>query len=231
MTQLSHLPADHPGADVAAVLLAGGLARRMGGGDKCLRRLGGGTLLTAVIDRVRPQVAALALNANGDAERFAAYGLPVLGDPLPDAPGPLAGILAGLLWMRQGAPTCRWLLSLPTDTPFLPADLVARLKAAVTVGGAAAAQAASGGRGHPVVGLWPVTAAAALQHALQVEGERRVQRFAARYRPAQVAWPVLPFDPFFNANSPDDLREAERLRAAMPAGAVAVPTGSAARGG
>ena len=138
-----------------AVLLAGGLARRMGGGDKPLRLLGGRPLLDHVLDRIRPQVRAVALNANGDPARFAAWGLPVLPDPLPGNPGPLAGVLAGMRWAASvGA---AYVLSVPTDTPFLPSDLVERLDAARRLAGVPIACAASGGPTHPVVALWPVS--------------------------------------------------------------------------
>ena len=148
-----------------AILLAGGLARRMGGGDKPLRLLGGRTLLDHVIGRIRPQAAAMALNANGDPARFAAWGLEVVADTVADTPGPLAGILAGLRWAaRLGAET---LLSVPTDTPFLPHDLAARLEAARVAAGVPLACAASGGWTHPVIGLWPVALADAMEADLR----------------------------------------------------------------
>ncbi|MHA1566613.1 MAG: NTP transferase domain-containing protein, partial [Alphaproteobacteria bacterium] len=119
--------------EVAGVLLAGGMARRMGGGDKCLRMLGGQTLLARIIDRVRPQVAEIMLNANGDGGRFAEYGLPVVADSFGattnDGAGPLAGVLTGMEWAVAEAPGCRWLATFPTDAPFLPLDLVTRMHA------------------------------------------------------------------------------------------------------
>jgi molybdopterin-guanine dinucleotide biosynthesis protein A len=200
------------GREVAAVLLAGGLARRMGGGDKCLRTLGSKPLLEHVVARVGPQVTAMVLNANGDPTRFAGFNLPILPDVVADFPGPLAGVLTGLEWARSHLTTCSWLLSVPTDAPFLPLDLVARLKAAVS-GGARLACAASAGQSHPVVGLWPIDIAEDLRGALVDEGVRKIDAFTARYPLATVQWPTDPLDPFFNANRPDDLAEAERLMA------------------
>ncbi|MFI5016554.1 MAG: molybdenum cofactor guanylyltransferase MobA [Dongiales bacterium] len=193
------------------LLLAGGRATRMGGGDKGLRLLAGRPILDHVIERLRPQLSRLLLNANGDPARFAAYGLPVVGDSPPDFAGPLAGVLAGLEWTAREAPDCPLLLSAPTDAPFLPRDLVRRLWAGRESEGADIAMAASGGRTHPVVGLWPVALAPALRHALVVEGLRKVDIWTARYRVAVVDFPIEAVDPFFNANRPEDLAEAERL--------------------
>jgi molybdopterin-guanine dinucleotide biosynthesis protein A len=201
---------------IAGILLAGGQSRRMGGGDKCLRRLGTRTILERVIERAAPQVAALALNANGDPARFAAYRLPVVADSIADFAGPLAGVLAGLDWAAARAPDCSHLASFATDAPFLPTDLVTRLAATVETGGAELACAASGGRTHPVFGLWPVTLREALRRALLDEGVRKVDRWTDRYRLSVVEYASEPFDPFFNTNRPDDLEIAERLVAAHP---------------
>jgi len=193
------------------VLLAGGLARRMGGGDKPLRLLGGRPLLDHVIERLRPQVAGLVLNANGDPARFAEYGLPIVADSIPDYAGPLAGILAGLDWAAENRPDCPMIASVPTDAPFLPLDLVKRMADAMSAEGADLACAASSGQAHPVIGLWPVRLRDALRHALVEEGIRKVDVWTARYRLATVAFSDEPIDPFFNANRPDDLEEAARL--------------------
>jgi molybdopterin-guanine dinucleotide biosynthesis protein A len=198
------------GNTVIGVILAGGLSRRMGGGDKGLRTLGGRTILERVIERVRPQVARLVLNANGDPARFAACGLPVVPDGVEGFPGPLAGVLAGLEWARANAPDATWVASFPGDAPFVPRDLVARFLAA-TEGGAELACARSGDQEHPVVGLWPVRLADALRHALVEESLRKVDRWTARYRLEVVDFADRPVDPFFNANTPEDLEEAERL--------------------
>jgi molybdopterin-guanine dinucleotide biosynthesis protein A len=198
---------------VVGVILAGGLSRRMGGGDKCLRPIGGRPILAHIIERVRPQVAALVLNANGDAARFAPFGLSVAGDVVEGFAGPLAGVLTGMEWARHNAPACKWLASFASDAPFVPRDLVARLLAAVEAQGADLACAASGGQAHPVFGLWRVDLAPALRHALVEEQIFKVDRWTARYRLAQVDFPSTPVDPFFNANRPEDLAEAERLLA------------------
>lgn len=196
---------------VAGVLLAGGQSRRMGGGDKALRPLGGQTLLDHVIARVRPQVKALVLNANGDPARFARFGLPVVPDSVPDFAGPLAGILAGLDWTAAERPDCAWVVSVATDAPFLPLDLVARLQAGMKAAGADLACAASGGQPHPVIGLWPVYLREDLRRAVLEEGIRKVDVWTARYRLATVAFLAGPIDPFFNANRPEDLDRATAL--------------------
>lgn len=200
---------------VAGVLLAGGLARRMGGGDKALSMLGGETILARVIACARPQVRGLLLNANGDPERFAAFGLPVAEDVVEGFAGPLAGVLTGLEWTAENAPECAWVASFATDAPFLPSDLVVRLMDAVMGEGAELACAASGGRAHPVFGLWPVALKGELKRALAEEGVRKVDVWTARYRLATVDFPCEPVDPFFNANRPEDLREAEKLLARL----------------
>ena len=199
---------------IIGVLLAGGLARRMGGGDKPLRLLGGKPLLDHVIARLRPQVGWLVLNANGDPARFAAYGLPVVADSIPDYAGPLAGILAGLDWTAEHRPDCPMIVSVATDAPFLPVDLVARLAAARHTEGADLACAASGGQAHPVIGLWPVRLREELRRAVVDEGVRKVDVWTARYKLAVVPFADRPIDPFFNANRPGDLEEAARLLAA-----------------
>ena len=194
---------------VVGLLLAGGQSRRMGGGDKCLRMLGGETILARIIGRVRPQVRRLVLNANGDPARFAGYELPVVADSVEGFAGPLAGVLAGLDWAAAQAPDCPWVASVPTDAPFLPADLVARMLAAID--DADMACAASGGQAHPVVGLWPVRLRDELRRALMVEGIHKVDVWTGRYRLATVEFPIAGVDPFFNTNRPEDLAEAERL--------------------
>jgi molybdopterin-guanine dinucleotide biosynthesis protein A len=196
---------------VVGVLLAGGQARRMGGGDKNLRPLGGRPILARVIARTAPQVRALVLNANGDPQRFAAFGLPVAADLIAGFAGPLAGVLTGMAWARTHRPDCPWIATIATDTPFFPLDLVARLLAAVEVENAELACAASGGRAHPVFGLWPVGLEDQLRAAMEGEDIRKVDVWTARYRLAMVEFPTAPVDPFFNTNRPEDLAEAERL--------------------
>jgi molybdopterin-guanine dinucleotide biosynthesis protein A len=193
----------------------------MGGGDKCLRPLAGKPILAQVIDRVRPQVGPLVLNANGDPARFAAFGLPVVADAVGDFAGPLAGVLTGLEWAAEQvpaaqAPACTWLASFATDAPFLPEDLVARLLAAVESEGADMACASSRGRDHPVFGLWPLRLRHDLRRAMVADGVRKVDVWTARFKLARVEFALVqsragPLDPFFNANRPEDLAEAERL--------------------
>jgi molybdopterin-guanine dinucleotide biosynthesis protein A len=205
---------------VAGVLMAGGQSRRMGGGDKCLRPLAGRPILAQVIDRVRPQVGPLVLNANGDPARFAAFGLPVAADAVGDFAGPLAGVLTGLEWAAEQVPAGEspgaWLASFATDAPFLPEDLVVRLLAAAAAEGADMACASSQGRDHPVFGLWPLRLRHDLRRAMVADGVRKVDVWTARFKLARVDFSLVrtragPLDPFFNANRPEDLAEAERL--------------------
>lgn len=205
---MSAAPAMGP---VAGVLLAGGGARRMGGGDKGLRLLGGETILARIVARAAPQVDRLILNANGEAARFADLDLPVVADSVAGGVGPLAGVLTGLEWVQANMPGCVWLASFAGDAPFVPENLVEKLAAAIAESGAEMACAASAGRAHPVFGLWPVKLAADLRHALADEGIRKVDAWTARYRMATVDFPVAKADPFFNVNRLEDLASAERL--------------------
>ncbi len=196
---------------IAGVLLAGGQARRMGGGDKCLRPLAGRPILSYVLERVRPQVGPLLLNAHGDALRFAEFDLPVATDVVEGHAGPLAGILTGMEWTQHKAPGCEWLASFATDAPFLPDDLVARLLRAVKEEGAEMARAFSLGRAHPVFALWPVALAGELRHAVVEKKFRKIDAWTGHYRLATVEFASKSHDPFFNANRPEDFAEAERL--------------------
>ncbi len=196
------------------ILLAGGLARRMGGGDKCLRQLGGRPLLDWLIETARPQVDTLILNANGDPDRFAGFGLPVVADVIDGYAGPLAGVLTGMTWVAENVPEAEWLVSFATDAPFLPADMVARMLDAVAREDAEMACAASGGRTHPVFGLWPVRLKDELQAAMVDEDMRKIDRWTARYDLAEVAFDEADGrDPFFNVNRPENLAEAEEALA------------------
>lgn len=177
----------------------------MGGGDKALVPLSGRPLLSHVVARLGPQVEDLALNAVGNPERFEGFGLPVLDDPIAGRPGPLAGIHAAMLW--AGGLGGRWVVTVPCDVPFLPEDLVPRLLMA-SGEGAQPAVAASNGRKHPVVGLWPVDMASDLA-ALLENGSRKVGAFAGAARVAE--FPAHDFDPFLNTNTPEDLARAEAL--------------------
>ena len=200
------------GSAIMGVILAGGLSRRMGGGDKGLSLLGGRTILERIAARLRPQVRALFLNANGDAARFEALSLPILPDGVPDFPGPLAGVLAGLDHAAQAG--FDEVAVVPCDAPFLPADLVARLRAGTQAGRGAVA--VSAGRRHPTASLWPVDLRTTLRKALVEEDQRRVETILRQHDFAEVAWVAEPFDPFVNVNDPDGMAEAEALLARFP---------------
>ena len=193
------------------LVLAGGLARRMGGGDKALIEVGGVAILDRVLERLRGACQPIVVNANGDPARFARYGLPVVPDGIPDFAGPLAGILAGLDWAAAHTPATEWLASVPGDCPFLPRDLVARLHAARAAASTPLACARSGEWRHPVVGLWRVDLRDDLRHALAVEGLRKIEIWTARHGIALASWPDQPFDPFFNVNTPDDAATADHV--------------------
>jgi molybdopterin-guanine dinucleotide biosynthesis protein A len=198
-------------APVCGIILAGGLARRMGGGDKPLKTIAGKPILAHVIGRLQPQCARLVLNANGDPARFASFGLPVTSDDVPDFAGPLAGILAGLDWIAANVSDCECAISVAADTPFIPRDLVVRLQMARLNEACDIAVAASGARTHPVIALWPIALRTELRRALTQEGERKIDRFTARYQVAEVSWPKEPYDPFFNVNEAGDLAAAEAM--------------------
>ena len=195
------------------ILLAGGLARRMGGGDKSLLVLDGQRILDRVIARARPQVDALVLNANGDPERFREFGLPIASDVIGKYAGPLAGILTGMDWARREAPAAEWLASFATDAPFLPADMVAQFHATVVEERAEIVCAMSQDRTHPVFALWPLRLMDELRAAMENEDMRKIDLWTARYRTSLVhfAADADGIDPFFNVNQPENLEEAQRL--------------------
>ncbi len=193
------------------LILNGGRAQRLGGADKGLVMLAGRPMIARAIERLRPQCGALAISANGDAARFAGFGLQVLADDPPDFAGPLAGVLAGLEFCARPGAVITHVATLPADAPFAPHDFVARLHEARRGSGATIAVGASGGRTHHVAALWPVALAAELRRALLEEGLRKVEGFLARYPPAPAEWPADPIDPFFNVNTADDLARAEAM--------------------
>jgi molybdopterin-guanine dinucleotide biosynthesis protein A len=195
------------------LVLAGGLARRMGGGDKAMLRIGGETILDRALARFSPQCVRTIINANGDPARFSATGLTVVADDVPGFAGPLAGILAGLDWAAANLPDVAFVASVPGDCPFLPRDLVERLHDARTAAGTPLACARSGEWRHPVVALWSVALRGDLRHALVDEDLRKIEIWTARYGVAIAAWPDTPLDPFFNVNTPDDLAKAQALAA------------------
>jgi len=197
------------------VILAGGLSRRMGGGDKGLLVIGGRPMLAHIVDRFRPQVGAMVINANGDPVRFEGFALPVVADTVEGFAGPLAGVLAGMRWSAAHAPSATHIATVSTDAPLLPADLVARLAAAIAGQASAIALARSDGNLHPVIGLWPVALADDLEAALS-EGVRKVLRWTDRHGTVPVDFALMQhdgrqIDPFFNANTPDELHEVRRL--------------------
>ena len=198
------------------LILAGGLARRMGGGDKPRTKIGGVTILQRVLERLKPQCAHIIINANGDPARFADTGLPVVADSVPDFAGPLAGILAGLDWAAAHAPEIADVASVPGDCPFLPANLVRRLEDARAAERQPLACAHSGDWRHPVIGLWPVALRDDLRQALTRDRVRKIEVWTARHGVALVDWPDAPFDPFFNVNTPEDVAAAERIAAQHP---------------
>jgi molybdopterin-guanine dinucleotide biosynthesis protein A len=200
-------------AKILGVVLAGGLARRMGGGDKGLQQLGGKPILQHILDRLTPQVDGVILNANGDPARFAEWNLPVAGDAVDGFVGPLAGVLAGLSWARAHRDDVTDIVTVPGDGPFLPRDLVARMAVARAQAQADLACAVSAGQAYPVVGLWPVRLHDDLRRAVVEQDIRKVDRWTARHKLVQVEFAAQPVDPFFNANAPEDLAAAESLLA------------------
>jgi molybdenum cofactor guanylyltransferase len=205
-----------PIGPIVGIILAGGRAERMGGGDKGLRQVGGKAILARVIERVRPQVDALVLNANGDPARFASVELPVVPDSVPDFAGPLAGVLAGLDWAAANHPQAHYIVTVPADGPFVPRDLVRHLADTLATEDAELVTAASGAQTYPVVGLWPLKLRQALHDALTKEGVHKVDAWTRRFRRAIATFPPAPIDPFFNANTPEQLAEAQRLAALYP---------------
>ncbi|MEQ1653422.1 MAG: molybdenum cofactor guanylyltransferase MobA [Hyphomicrobium sp.] len=197
---------------ILGVILAGGQARRMGGGDKGLADLGGTPMLSHVIARFAPQVAHLILNANGDPARFAGFGLPVVPDLDARALGPMSGLAAAMDWAANAPHDYTAIATVTTDVPFIPVDLVANLAAAAEGG---AAIAVSGDRRHPAIALWPLSLSAAVATALEAN-ELSVNAFAARQAAIEVLFPFsetagAAIDPFFNANTSDDLETARQL--------------------
>jgi len=196
---------------IIGVIIAGGQGRRMGGIDKSFVELGGQSLLARTVARFGPQVSRLVLSANGDPSRFAGFGLPVLADPIPDFAGPLAGLLAAMEWAGEHVPDARWIASTSVDTPFLPLDLVAKLKSAQAVDQADLVCAWSNGRLQPLCGLWRIDLAPDLRHALRDEGLHKVDAWAGRHKMATVDFATDPVDPFLNINHAEDLAKAEAL--------------------
>ncbi|MEQ8823096.1 MAG: molybdenum cofactor guanylyltransferase MobA [Filomicrobium sp.] len=200
---------------ITGVLLAGGQSRRMGGGDKGLLELAGRPMLARVLDRFAPQVGKVVLNANGDPARFARFGLPVIADTVSGNVGPLAGVLAGMRWAAKETPGATHIATTSTDAPLVPGDLVSQLQQAIENSDKRIGLAASGGHKHPVIGLWPVELADDLEAALN-EGVRKVLHWTDRHGTLALEFPFADIggqqiDPFFNANTPEELAEVEAL--------------------
>ncbi len=203
---------------LAGIVLAGGRGRRLGLADKAFLDLGGKPLIAHVLARLAPQMASMAISANGDPARFADFALPVLADAQCDFPGPLAGMARGLAWAEKLQPPAEFLLTVPVDCPFLPRDLVGKLQAALDQGRRRVALAASGGRLHPTIGFFAVGLRADLEACLALPDARKVEDWARRHDPVLVDFPARPVDPFFNINTEADLAAAERILAAGDAG-------------
>jgi len=195
------------------LVLAGGLARRMGGGDKARLKIGGSSILDRVLATLSGQCVDIIINANGDPERFADTGCVVVPDNVPGHPGPLAGILAGLDWLAEQNNGVEWIVSVPGDCPFLPDDLVERLHLARRRQGTGVplACARSGEWRHPVVGLWPLALRQNLRKALVEDNLRKIEVWTAQHGVAIADWPAEPIDPFFNVNTPEDAERAKRI--------------------
>ena len=195
---------------LVGVILAGGLSRRMGGGDKSMLLLGGQPILNYVVDLAQAQVDTVLLNVNGDAQRFAAFELPVQADIVPDFAGPLAGVVSAMAWVKQNQPSITHIITLAADTPFFPADYVTRMLELMQLKGQRLACASYQGRTQPVFGLWPVDLFDDLYKALVEDDIRKVDRFTAPYGVADVAFDELTHNPFFNVNKPEDIAIGEQ---------------------
>ena len=196
---------------VVGILLAGGKSSRMGGGDKCLKKLGDKTILEHVISRSLPQVEALILNVNSQCGKYSSYGLPIVSDVVSGYCGPLAGILTGMEWVKKNFPNCRWLASFPTDAPFFPKNLVKKLFLAVEQKKASLSYAYSGGRNHPVFGLWPVELEQDLRQSIIEEKVRKIEFWTSKLVTSRAEFTSEPFDPFFNINNPEQFKKAKRM--------------------
>lgn len=196
---------------IYGLILAGGQARRMGGGDKCLLPLAGKTLLQRIIERAQPQVGHLLLNANGNSLRFARSKLPVVPDQVEDFKGPLAGIHAGLCWMRDADPDNEWMMSFASDTPFFPTDLVLRLMTAANTHSAQIAVATSNQQMHPTFALWHASLIDTIEETLHQEKSFSLIDFVKSQKMISVDFACTHYDPFFNINTPQDLYTAETI--------------------
>lgn len=198
-------------SNVAAVLLSGGLSRRMGGGHKPLLPLAGKPILQHIIDCIGPQLGPMVINANGSIDLFSQFDLPITGDSFDGFVGPLAGILAGMDWVAENAPECRYMVSISGDSPFLPHNLVEKLISPLLDGVGQLSVASSLGRTQPVIGAWDILLREDLRKAIGQEDIRKVDRWTSRFNVIEVSFSATPYDPFFNTNRPEDLESAERI--------------------
>jgi len=192
-------------SEIVGVILAGGLARRMGGGDKSMLKLGGRRILDYVIESAQNQLDTVIINANGDPDRFAEFNLPVQADIVPDFAGPLAGVVSAMAWVTQNQPNATHIITLAADTPFFPADYVTRMLELMQLKHQRLACASYQGRTQPVFGLWPVDLFDDLYKALVEDDMRKVDRFTTPYGVADVPFDELISNPFFNVNKPEDI--------------------------
>ncbi|HAI97144.1 MAG: molybdenum cofactor guanylyltransferase MobA [Cycloclasticus sp.] len=196
---------------IVGAVLAGGLSRRMNKQNKSFIPLNGKPLIDYVIDTLSQQCDTIVINSNENDSRLASYNHPVVKDSLKGYLGPLAGILAVMEWTKQHLPDCKWIVTAPVDTPFLPEDLVSTLYQSHQKNQSALACACSNGRTHPVIGLWPVNLFGELRQALVNEDLRKIDLWTSRYSIAHPNFAYDVIDPFFNINCDKDLLEAESL--------------------
>ena len=203
-------PMNSPSSDnIVGVILAGGQSRRFGGGDKFIAELKGEPLVDRVIERVRSQTRQLIISTNIEIPHLTKFKLPIVADAVQGQAGPLAGILAGMEWTRDYTTDYEWIVSFPTDAPFVPLDCVVKMLKQAVSDNAEIVCAASGGRTHPVCALWRVDLAENLRQAMVKEDMRKIDLWTARHRLSVLEFPDQPFDPFFNINRPEDLAQAE----------------------
>ena len=209
---------EEPHSQIPAIVLAGGLSRRMGGVDKTLMKLGGKAMISHALDCLEKQAGPLMINANGDANRYEGLGYPVVADVFEGHAGPLAGILTAMRWAQGNTRNAKWIVTVAADTPFLPVDLVSRLLSAAENGFSTIALAVSGERIHPVVGMWPLNLADDLEAFLNNGSSRKVLAFVDNYTLAKAQFDAvivagIEVDPFFNVNTLEDLEKAEAILA------------------
>ncbi len=212
----------NPKDRIVGCILAGGRSSRMGGGDKALLPIGGKPMMGRVRDRLAPQVRRILLNANGDPGRLAAFNLPVVADTITGFAGPLAGVAAGMSWIAEQEPEVSHIVTVAADTPFFPTDLVDRLASATKLADGSIGMATTGGNRHPVFALWPVALLKDLEDWMSTTETYKVVAWARRHDLRMVEFPLIEHewesvDPFFNVNTPQDLRTAEAVHGRLAA--------------